>query len=107
METLVDTVEQEAPALQGYVPEIIVAAPAAIHGDLERLPFAHQLTADSAAKSTDIGPLYREIAECHSVRFADATDAAEVSDDCEHLTEKGHRQIAGLFCEAIKSGVKP
>jgi len=103
METLVDTVEQEAPALQGYVPEIIVAAPAAIQGDLERSPFAHHITADSAAKSSDIGPLYREIAMRHSVRFADARNVIEVSDDCEHLTERGHRQIAGLFFEAVTS----
>ena len=35
MESLVKLVEEETPALQGYVPEIIVAVPAAIQGDIE------------------------------------------------------------------------
>ena len=60
-----------------------------------------EITPESVQKSVDIGPLYREIAEKHSVRFADATAGIEVAPDCEHLTEEGHRQIAKLFYEAI------
>ncbi len=101
METLVRIAEEEAPGLQGYVPEIIVAAPAAIQGDYEQSPFAFELTPESVQKSIDIGPLYREIAARHMVRFADATSGIEVSPDCEHLTEEGHRQIAKLFFETI------
>jgi lysophospholipase L1-like esterase len=100
MESLVRTVEEETPALQGYVPEIIIAAPAAIQGDIEKSPFADKLTQVSVRNSLDIGPLYREIAERHCVRFADA-GSMEVSSDCEHLTEEGHRQIAELFFRSI------
>ena len=103
METLVKMVENETPALQGYVPEIIVAAPAAIQGDIEKSPFACKLTSGSVQKSVNIGPLYREIAERHDVKYADATSGIEVSPDCEHLTEEGHRQIADLFCEVIRA----
>ena len=103
MEMLVRTAEQEAPALQGYVPEIIVAAPAAIRGDIEKSPFAGKLDPESVQKSVDIGPLYREIAERHGVKFADATSGIEVSPDCEHLTEKGHRQLADLFLNVIRT----
>ena len=102
MEKLVKTVKEETPALQGYVPEIIVAAPAAIQGDYENSPFAEKLTPESVQKSVDIGPLYRKIAEKHGVRFADATRGIEVSPDCEHLSEEGHRQIAELLCEVIR-----
>ena len=102
METLVRIAEEESPGLQGYVPEIIVAAPAAIQGDYEKSPFAFELTPESIQKSIDIGPLYRSIAEKHRVRFADATSGIEVSDDCEHLTEEGHRQIAELFYNVLK-----
>jgi lysophospholipase L1-like esterase len=102
MEKLVRMVEEETPALQGYVPEIIVAAPAAIQGDLEHSPFADKITAESAQKSRDIGPLYKNIAERHGARFADATAGIEVSADCEHLTEEGHRQLAGLLFKAIR-----
>ena len=100
MESLVKLVEEETPALQGYVPEIIVAVPAAIQGDIEKSPFADKLTQVSVRNSLDIGPLYREIAERHCVRFADA-GGMEVSSDCEHLTEEGHRQIAELFFRSI------
>lgn len=103
METLVRMVEDETPALQGYVPEIIVAVPAAIQGDIENSPFAAELTPSSVQKSVDIGPLYMEIAERHGVRFADASAGIEVAPDCEHLTEEGHRKIAGFFSETILS----
>ena len=101
MERLVNMVEEETPALQGYVPEIIIAAPAAIQGDYKSSPFADKLTPGSLQKSVDIGPLYRMIAERHGVRFADATAGIEVAADCEHLTKEGHRQIARLFYETI------
>ena len=103
METLVRMVEEETPALQGYVPEIIVAAPAAIQGDIEKSPFADKLTEASVKNSLEIGPLYRKIAEWHGARFADTTSGIEISQDCEHLTEKGHRQIAELFFDVIKA----
>ncbi|MBQ6438689.1 MAG: HAD-IA family hydrolase [Mogibacterium sp.] len=103
METLVKMVEEETPALQGYVPEIIVAVPAAIQGDIERSPFADKLTPESVRKSVDIRPLYREIAERHFVKFADAANGIEVASDCEHLTEEGHRQIAELFLDVIRA----
>ena len=103
MESLVNLAEKETPALQGYVPEMIIAAPAAIQGDVEKSPFADGLTPASVRNSFDIGPLYREIAERHCVRFADATRGIEVSPDCEHLTEEGHRQIAELFFKAISN----
>jgi hypothetical protein len=103
MEELVSMVEEETPALQGYVPEIIVAAPAAILADYEKSPFADKLTSESVQNSRDIGPLYKNIAEKHGVRFVDATSGIEVSPDCEHLTEEGHRQIAKLFAEVIRS----
>lgn len=106
METLVKLAEDEAPGLQGYVPEIIVAAPAAIQEDFERSPFADKLTYESVRKSNDIGPLYREIAERHGTRFADATHDIEVSHDCEHLTVKGHRQMAKLLFYTITSGLQ-
>ena len=103
METLVRIVEEESPGLQGYVPEIIVAAPPAIRGNLEESPFACELTPESLQKSADIGPLYGDVAKRHMARFADATGGIEVSFDCEHLTEEGHRQIAGLFYDIISA----
>ena len=107
METLVKLAEEKAPEIQGYVPEIIVAAPAAIREDYEQSPFAYELTPESVRNSADIGPLYEKLAERHGCRFVDATQGVEVSpEDCEHLTEKGHRQIAGLFRDAITGDIR-
>lgn len=102
METLVNICEEKSPELQGYVPQIIVTAPAPIAGDYKSSPFAGELTANSVQKSRDIAALYREIAGRHGCLFADAAGRAEVSSyDCEHLTENGHRQLAELLCGVI------
>lgn len=100
METLVSMAEKEAPGLQGYVPQITVAAPAPISEDYENSPFSGELTPESVQKSRDIASLYKEIAERHGCVFVDAS-CTEVSHDCEHLSEKGHRRIATLFFTAI------
>lgn len=102
METLVSLAEKESPGLQGYVPQIIVAAPAPIKEDYETSPFADELSPASVLKSRDLAPLYEKIAARHGCLFADAGERAEVSPrDCEHLTEEGHRQLAELFFEVI------
>lgn len=101
METLVKMAEEQSPALQGYVPEIIVAAPAAIREDFEGSPFAFELSADAVKKSRDLGPLYCDIAARHLIRAVDATQSAEVSEDCMHLSETGHRQLAELIYNEI------
>ena len=105
METLVRLAEEKSPELQGYVPEIIVAAPAAIRDDYENSPFAWELSPASVRNSKDIGPLYGDMARRHGCLFVDATQGVEVSSaDCEHLTEEGHRQMAERMYRAITDG---
>ena len=102
MELLVRTAEEITQAEQGYVPRIVVVAPAAIRPELESTPFAYQLDGTSVQKSHDIAPLYREIAEAHGCLFLDATREVEVSPiDCEHLTERGHARLAELMTELV------
>lgn len=102
MENLVRLAEEHSPELQGYVPRIIVTAPAAIGDNYENSPFAYELTPASVKKSHDIGPLYRDIAERHDCDFVSAVDSAEVSGlDSEHLSEEGHRQLAALMYDMI------
>ena len=94
--------EEEAPGLQGYVPQIVVTAPAAIRGDYaDGSPFAWELTEASVRKSHDIAPLYKDVAERHGCLFADASELAEVSPDAMHLTGMGHRQVADLIADII------
>jgi lysophospholipase L1-like esterase len=102
MEKLVETAEDISPELQGYVPEIVVVSPAAIGEDYADSPLANELDPESVRKSRDIGPLYEEIARRHDCLSVTVGDRAEVSPhDCEHLTEKGHGQLAGLIYKAI------
>ena len=101
MENLVDLAEEKSHEIQGYMPQIIVVAPPAISEDYERSPFAWELSPESVQKSHDIAPLYEEIAERHGCLFLDATEGAEVSDDCEHLTVKGHAKLAEMLCDTI------
>ena len=100
METLVRITEEETPALQGYVPRIIVAAPAPVQGDLAASPFGLEMTGASMQRSRDIAPLYKDIAERHKCGYVNG-DTAEVSPDCLHLTEAGHSQMARLMYDAI------
>jgi lysophospholipase L1-like esterase len=105
MEELVRLAEENAPDLQGYVPRIIVIAPAAIGEDYENSPFAFELTPEAVQMSYDIGPLYRKVAEEHCCEFIDATETVEVSAiDSEHLSENGHRQLAELIYNTITCG---
>ena len=103
METLVKLAGDVTPELQGYVPQIIVTAPAPIRRDYESSPFASELSPESVRRSEETAPLYRKIAERHGCLFVDAGERAEVSPrDCEHLTEEGHRRLAELFFDTIK-----
>ena len=101
MENLVELAEEKSPEIQGCIPQIVVAAPPAIRENYEDSPFAQELSPESVRKSRDIAPLYRDIAERHGCLFADASEDAEVSYDCEHLTEKGHEQLAEIIYDAI------
>ncbi len=105
MEALVSTAGEKAPELQGYVPEIIVAVPAAIREDYKDSPFAGELSPASVRKSRDIEPLYRDIADRHGCLFVSAAPGVEVSPhDCEHLTGSGHEQMAEMIYKAITDG---
>lgn len=104
MESLIRMAEEKSPELQGYVPRIIVIAPAAIREDFADSPFADKLTDESVQRSRDIGPLYRELARSYCCEFIDATDSVEVSPlDSEHLSEEGHRQLAKLIYDRIQN----
>ncbi len=101
MEALVNLAEEKSPEIQGYIPEIIVTVPAAMQGAHLESADADRAELETAQKSRDIEPLYRSIAKRHMTRFADAASGIEVSDDCTHLTVKGHRQMAELIYKTL------
>ena len=102
MEKLVVQAKKTCEDLQGYIPEIILIAPAAIREELAGTPFEDQLDRSSVKKSREIAALYENIAEKHKCRFLNACDKLEVSKtDCEHLTLNGHSRLADMIYELI------
>ena len=102
MEQLVTAAEKYSPDLQGYIPKIIVVAPGAIGSGYRESPFAQKLSEASVRHSHELGRLYKDLAAKHMCVAVDATTSIEVSpDDCEHLTERGHSQLAKLIYTAI------
>ncbi len=104
MEKLIQTVIDQCPYIQGYVPKIIIVAPAPILENTASSPFADKLDENSVKKSQEIGEAYKLLAEKYGCRFINCNTKVEVSPiDAEHLTEKGHKQMAELLYNEIAS----
>lgn len=102
MEKLIKTVIDECPEIQGFIPEIIIVAPAPILEDTTSSPFADDLDESAVKKSKGIAEAYRLLAEKYGCRFINCSGKVEVSTiDSEHLSEKGHQQIADLIYNEI------
>ena len=61
---------------------------------------------ESVEKAATLSGLYKQIAEEYNCIFVDAGSCEVSKEDCIHLTEKGHAQLAELITEAIK-GIEP
>ena len=85
--------------------QIVLLVPPAIRNGFEHSPFAFQLDAGSVVKSRAIVPLYRRLAEKYACLFLDASDLDVSTHDCEHLTEEGHRALAGRLLPLIKANI--
>lgn len=104
MEKLICTVIEECPYIQGYIPKIIIVTPAPILGVVPESPFAEDLDEYSIKKSQGLAKAYKLVAEKYGCGFVDCNGMVEISPtDAEHLTEKGHQQIADLLYNEIIS----
>lgn len=102
MRRLVVKAKEMTTILQGDAAKIVVVSPAFIRPEIEGTPFEADLDETSVAKSHKLAMLYEELAKEYGCTFVDAS-AAEVSAiDCEHLTAKGHQEIAKLIYDAIQ-----
>lgn len=102
MEKLINETENTMAELEKPMPAMMIVVPAPIRPEIKGTPFEYQLDASSVEKSNEIAPLYKAIAEKHNCLFVGDTSTVEVSSiDCEHLTEKGHRQLADLIYSEI------
>ena len=112
-----DTVELAAAYQDGFVPRIILTAPPLIRpewrdsisnleGLFEGWEEWQELDDESVEKAAALSGLYKQIAEEYNCIFVDAGSCEVSKDDCIHLTEEGHAQLAELITEAIK-GIEP
>lgn len=102
MEKLVTLAESTLIEEQGFVPKIVVVAPAAIRPELAGTPYEEQLDEYSVEKSRLLAPLYKELAERRGCLYLDATGIDVLALDCEHLSEQGHKQLAEMLYDTIK-----
>ena len=103
MEKLVSTIIAECDDIQGFIPSIIIMAPAPILKDYANSPFAYQLDENSIIKSESLSSAYKKLAQKYNCLFVDLKGRAEVSKlDSEHLTEKGHKEVANLLYKCLK-----
>ena len=102
MEKLALEAKNHAPEAQEYVPKIMIVVPAVILPDYHNSPFADQLDDESIRKSNAIAPLYEVVAKRQGCIYVDCSHRLEVSPlDSEHLTEKGHEQLAYILRDAV------
>jgi len=84
-------------------PKFVIVAPPAIGPDIKGTTFEFALNEKSVTNSRAIVPLYRSLAEGMNGIFVDAAECVETSHyDTEHLTVKGHAQLAELMYQAIR-----
>lgn len=103
IEKLIDTASAIETEKQGCIPKIMIVSPSPILPDIAGTPFAYQIDESSSEKSKALAPLYMELAKRKGCLFLDAGDCEVTSIDCEHLTEKGHRELAEKIYLIIKS----
>ena len=112
-----DTIELSASYQDGFVPQIILTAPPLIRqewrdsisnleGLFEGWEDWQELNDASVEKSAALSGLYKQIADEYNCIFVDAGSCEVSRDDCIHLTEEGHAQLADLITTAIK-GIEP
>lgn len=80
------------------LPKIIIVTPAAILDEYEHSLFAYQLDKDSVIKSHEIAPLYKQLCDKYNCVNIDCSNTLEVHTiDSEHLTIKGHNDLAHIL----------
>lgn len=101
MKKLVLTVRAVTADYQGYIPRIVLMAPAAISQELCGTVFEGEIDETSAAKSRAIVPLYRALAERYGCGFLDCSRLPVSPIDGEHLTEEGHAALADMLLKLL------
>lgn len=91
----------------GYeIPKILVVSPVHIGADITQGPYPG-FDSSAPAKSKELGPLFKKVADSHHCLFFDASTAAQASAvDFLHLDGKNHEALAEGIMGVIKGYFK-
>ncbi|MBQ9232976.1 MAG: SGNH/GDSL hydrolase family protein [Lachnospiraceae bacterium] len=92
---------------QGYVPIIILVSPPEIGDGITDSPFYGRFFEDAIERSKEFPKYYKKVAEDYGCIFVDAASYIKPSTiDSLHISPEGHKKLAEVFCEVIKSSKK-
>ena len=100
--SLVRAAKEVSLDYQGFIPKILLAAPAPISPEFRSSPFSDKLDEESVKKSCQIARLQQEVAEEEGLLFMDAGKFVKVAEpDSEHLTKEGHEILGKEIAKII------
>lgn len=104
MDSLIKQIHDFSMQHQGYVPKIILAAPASIDPDYSKSNSASQLNKDSVRKSQELSKYYKIIADKYNCIFFDSNNYIKtVLPDAVHISAESHKILAKEFANIIKN----
>ena len=104
MDSLIKQIRDYTTIHQGYIPKIILAAPASIDPDYYQSASASQLNEDSVIKSQELSYYYKQIANKYDCIFFDCNNYIKtVLPDAIHISSESHRILATHFANIIKA----
>ena len=103
MEQVLLAAKEAFEELQEEQPAVILAVPAPIGDAYEQSTDTGALDMGACIKSRQITGLYEQLAEKHGCTFVNMQEAEVSAIDSEHLTERGHEQVAAKMLQAVRS----
>jgi len=105
IEEMVKLVRDFTKDTQGFIPRIIVAAPARIGDGIAKSPFKDSFSEKTVEYSGALPGLYLKVAERYGCEFVNAAEYARPSEiDSVHFMPEDHDNLANAFYNAIMSG---
>ena len=104
-EKLVTIIRDFTREVQGFIPRILLVAPARIGDGIADSPFRDSFSVKTIEYSKALPALYRKVAEKYGCEFINAAEYATPSElDSLHFMPEDHDKLAKAFAEAIKAG---
>ncbi|MCQ2548301.1 MAG: GDSL-type esterase/lipase family protein [Clostridia bacterium] len=101
MEQVLKQAEANIAEMQDYKAKIILVVPPAMGDKYEESHSMNVLTFEMVQNTRSLAKPYKELAEKYNCIFLDASSLEVTDYDSEHLSLKGHEELADLLLEKI------